>query len=226
MKKPAHDWSPFLAAERPVERFSPHGRYRLGLAYANSYHVGMSSLGFQRVHELVHRRPEWSCERLFTDGAGMPVSLETRRPMNDFGCIAFSVSFEEDYVNLLQMLERARIPVRRRDRGPWDPVIVLGGSCASINPLPMSEFVDVFALGAAENILPPLLDALEEEEGRDAVIERMASRNGFYVPAFHHPEEEGDELPKLNKLELSEEQMKQPGNLPTTAIVTPRTEFA
>src|SRR5947199_10215748 len=226
MKKPAHDWSPFLAARRPVKRFPPHGRFRRALAYANSYHIGMSSLGFQRVYELVHRRPDWSCERLFSDGAGMPVSLETRRPMNDFGCIAFSVSFEEDYVNLLQMLERARVPVRRRDRGPWAPVIVLGGSCASINPLPMSEFVDVFALGAAENVLPPLLDALEEEEGREAVIERMASRDGFYVPAFHHPEEEGDELPKLTKLELSEEQMKQPGSLPTTAIVTPTTAFA
>lgn len=226
MKKPTHDWSPFRAAERPVEQFASHGRYRLGLAYANSYHVAMSSLGFQRTYELVHRRPEWTCERLFTDGAGMPVSVETGRPMNDFGCIAFSVSFEEDYVNLLQMLERARIPMRRRDRGPWDPVIVLGGSCASINPLPMSEFVDVFALGAAENVLPELLASLEEEEGRDAVIERLAARDGFYVPSFHHPEEEGDELPKLNKLELSEEQMKQPGYLPTTAIVTPRTEFS
>ena len=62
------------------------------------------------------------------------------------------------------MLDRARIPLRRRDRGPWDPVIVMGGSCASINPLPMSEFVDVFAIGAAENVLPELLAALEEEE--------------------------------------------------------------
>lgn len=226
MKKPTHDWSPFLADERPVERFSPHGRYRLALAYANSYHIGMSSLGFQRVYELVHQRPDWSCERLFTDGIGMPVSLETRRSMNDFGCIAFSVSFEEDYVNLLQMLDRARIPLRRLDRGPWDPVIVLGGSCAAINPLPMSEFVDVFTLGAAENVLPHLLDALEGEEGREAVIERLAALDGFYVPAFHHPEEDGDELPKLNKLELTEEQMKQTGNLPTTCIVTPRTEFS
>src|SRR5712692_5263125 len=104
MARRAQDWSPYVAAERPVERFPAHGRWRLGLAYANSYHIGMSSLGFQRVYELVHRRPEWSCERLFTDGVGMPVSLETRRAMNDFGCIAFSVSFEEDYVNLLQML--------------------------------------------------------------------------------------------------------------------------
>ena len=115
MKKPKnfHDWSPFAADERPVERFSPHGTYRLALAYANTYHVAMSSLAFQRVYELVHRRPEWSCERFFTEGEGMPLSVESRRPLDDFGCIAFSVSFEEDYVNLLQMLDRARIPLRR-----------------------------------------------------------------------------------------------------------------
>src|SRR4051794_15188045 len=89
MKKSSHthDWSPFLAGERAVERFSPHGRYRLALAYANSYHVAMSSLGFQRVYELVHRRPDWACERFFTDGAGMPVSVEARRPLSEFGCV-------------------------------------------------------------------------------------------------------------------------------------------
>ena len=76
-----HDWSPIRAAERPVERFSPHGRYRLALAYANSYHVAMSSLGFQRVYELVHRRPEWACERFFTDGDGMPLSVESGRAL-------------------------------------------------------------------------------------------------------------------------------------------------
>lgn len=225
--KPSHDWSPFRADERLVERFSPHGTYRLALAYANTYHVAMSSLAFQRVYELVHRRPEWSCERFYTDGAGMPLSVESNRPIDELGCICFSVSFEQDYVNLLQMLDRARIPLRRSDRRPWDPVIVMGGSCASINPLPMAEFVDVFAIGAAENCLPPLLSALEEEDGREAVIERLAAQAGFYVPAFHRPEDDEDGgLPKLNKLELTEAQMKEPGNLPTTSIVTPNTEFS
>ena len=91
-KHQAHDWSPFAADERPVERFSPHGTYRLALAYANTYHVAMSSLAFQRVYELVHRRPEWSCERFFTDDEGMPLSVESRRTIDDFGCICFSVS--------------------------------------------------------------------------------------------------------------------------------------
>ena len=220
-----HDWERFRAAERPVDPLVVHGRYRLGLAYANSYHVGMSSLGFQRVHRLVSDRPDWVAERFFTDGSGMPLSVETDRPMNELGAIAFSVSFEEDYLNLLAMLDRAGIPLRRRDRGPWDPVILMAGSAATINPLPMAEFVDVFALGAAENLLDDLQSALEEETGREAVVERLASRRGFFVPAVHRPEEDGD-FTKLEKLELSLEQMRQPGFLPTTSIVTPHTEFS
>jgi radical SAM superfamily enzyme YgiQ (UPF0313 family) len=222
--KNKHSWRPFRADERPVEPVSTHGRYSLALAYANSYHIGMSSLALHRVYQLVHERPEWSCERFFLDGTGMPLSVEEDSPLGGFGAIAFSISFEEDYVNLLRMLERAGIPQRRDQRRATDPLVMVGGSCAMINPLPLSSFVDVFPLGAAENILPELLDALEQESSRDAVLERLASREGFFVPAYHRPED--GELPKLKKLELSEEQMRAPGHLPTTAIVTPRTEFS
>ena len=224
-----HDWAPFRDDERPVEGLNPHGTFRLALAYANSYHIGMSSLGFQRVHRLVADRAEWGVERFFADGAGVPLSVETDRPLGDFSCVAFSVSFEEDYLNLLRMLDRAGIPLRRREREAHHPVVVMGGSCAAINPLPMAEFVDVFALGAAENLLDELLGALEEEDDRAAVIERLASRRGFFVPAHHRPE--GDPsfytaAGKLHKLELTAEQIKTPGFLPTTSIVTPRTEFS
>lgn len=228
-----HDWAPFRADERPVEPVVAHGRYRLALAYANTYHVGMSSLALQRVYRLVADRPDWAVERFFTDGSGPPLSVESDRPLSDFGCVAFSVSFEEDYVNLLRMLDRAGIPLRRRDRNPLHrmghPLVVMGGPCAAINPLPMAEFVDVFPLGAAENVLPDLLSALEEEGDREAVVERLAARPGFYAPAFHRPEEDPELTGpggKLRKLELTAEQMRTPGHLPTTAVVTPRTEFS
>lgn len=219
------DWRAVRAAERPVEALPGHGRFRLALAYANTYHVGMSSLGFQRVYELVRRTPDWTCERFFSDGEGRPLSVESDTPIDDFGVVAFSVSFEEDYVNLLRMLARARIPARRRDRGPGHPLIVVGGSCAMINPLTLAEFVDIFPLGAAENVLPPLLAALAGETRREAVLERLADEDGFFVPVHHRPEE-GLLHGRLAKLELSAEQMRRPGHLPTTAIVTPATEFA
>jgi len=218
------DWRSIRGDERPVGRYGPHGRYTLGLAYANSYHIGMSSLGFHRVYELVHLSPEWSCERLFADGSGVPVSVETETPLSAFGVVAFSVSFEEDYVNLLQMLDRAKVPRRRHQRRASDPLIIMGGSCAAINPLTMSEFVDVFALGAAENLLPDLLAAVSEETDKGAVLERLAVAPGFFVPEHHRPEQGG--MDKLLKRELSADQLAEPGNLPTTAIVTPHTEFA
>ncbi len=218
------DWRSVRADELPVRPYSFEGRYTLGLAYANSYFIGMSSLGFQRVYDLVHATPEWSCERLFADGQGPPVSVETESPLSGFGVVAFSVSFEEDYVYLLQMLERSNVPLRRGDRGARDPLIVMGGSCASINPLTMSEFVDVFTLGAAENLLPELMAAVSEESEKAAVLERLATASGFYVPGHHQPDEM--HTAKLPKLELSAEQLALPGHLPTTAIVTPHTEFA
>jgi radical SAM superfamily enzyme YgiQ (UPF0313 family) len=220
-----HDWAPIVAAERPVERFSPHARHRLALGYANSYHVGMSSLGYQRTYELVHRHEDWAAERFFLDGEGMPRTLETGTPIDRFGCVAFSVSFEQDYVHLLQLLDRARIPLRREERAPGHPLVLMGGSCAAINPLPMAAFVDVFALGAAENVLPALLAALAEEGSREGVLARLAALPGFFVPAHHEPEGLTEADGKLRKLELSAEQMRQPGFLPHTAIVTPNTEF-
>ena len=109
-------WGDHRADERAVAGISSHGRYSLALAYANSYHIGMSSLGFQRAWELVNLRPDWACERVFSDGVAAPVSVETETPLAAFGAIAFSVSFEEDYVNLLQMLQRSGIPLRRSQR--------------------------------------------------------------------------------------------------------------
>lgn len=208
---------------RPFKKFAPN---TLALAYANTYEVGMSSLGFQRVYELVHATDGWLAERFFTNGQGVPRSVESDAPLGDFGCIAFSVSFEEDYVNLLQMLDRARIPLRRTQRGPWDPLLVMGGSCASINPLPMSEFIDVFCLGAGENVLAALLAAVGEETDREVVLDRLAATPGFFVPARYDAEGNEGTLPKLSKLELSDPQMRLPGHLPTSCIVTSRTEFA
>lgn len=224
-KNTAHDWAPYRAAERPVREFSPHGAHRMALVYANTYEVGMSSLGFQRVYELMHDVPDWTAERFFLNGTGMPRSVELDRPLGDFQWLAFSVSFEEDYLNLLRMLDRARIPLRREQRDVWHPLVIMGGSCAAINPLPMSEFIDVFAMGAAENLLPGMLSILEEEGDREALLDRLAETPGFYVPARHDPEE-AEDFPKLHKKELKAEQMRLPGYLPTSCIITPKTEFS
>ena len=189
MRNRPHDWSPWRAAERPVASFGRHARHRLALAYANSYHVGMSSLALQRVYELVHRREGWAAERFFLDGEGMPLSVETETPLAEFGCVAFSVSFEEDYVNLAA---HARPRAASRCAASDARRLAIRWWCSAA-PARRSircrwrEFVDVFPLGAAENLLPLLLPALEEERDREAVLERLAATPGFYVPARHRP---------------------------------------
>ncbi len=227
-RNPAHrgnvDWRSIREQEKATAPLTPHADRRLAIAYANSYHIGMSSLGFQRTYELVHQAENWAAERFFCDGTAEPVSVESETPLSAFPAVAFSVSFEEDFVNLVQMLQRTRIPVRRCDRASDDPLVIMGGSCSTINPLPMVEFVDLFVLGAAENVLPALLAALELDD-REATMAALAEQNGFYVPSRHGLVSTDSES-KLRKLDLSGEQMRLPGHLPTSAIVTPNTEFS
>ena len=90
-RSPAPDWSSYRKLERAVRSFPAAGQHRLALAYANTYHVGMSSLAFQRVYELVQYREGWSCERFFADGQGRPLSVESGAPLSAFGCVAFSI---------------------------------------------------------------------------------------------------------------------------------------
>ena len=220
----ADDWRIWRQAERPLAALTPHADRRLALAYANSYHVGMSSLGFQRTYELLHGLGGWAAERFFADGDGEPRSVEMETPLSAFPAIAFSVSFEEDFIGLVAMLARARIPLRRKNRGADDPLVIMGGSCATINPLPMFEFVDVFTLGAAENVLPQLTSALVRDD-REATLDELADQPGFYVPS-RHGRVDADPESKLRKLDLTGEQMRLPGHLPRSAIVTPHTEFA
>ena len=98
----SHDWSPFRADERPVERFPQHGRYRLALAYANTYHVAMSSLGYLQIHRLVNERSGTTCERAmlpdeperWRDSNTKLVTIESGRPVSEFDVIGISHAYE------------------------------------------------------------------------------------------------------------------------------------
>src|SRR5215475_16007725 len=100
----------------------PHGdRLRVALAFPNTYWVGMSNLGFQTVYRLFNGQDDIVCERVFLppkqelaelSRARAPlVTLESQTPVNEFDVLAFSVSFEWDYVNVLTMLRLAGIPL-------------------------------------------------------------------------------------------------------------------
>jgi len=113
-----------LSAERATESLSRHGRTRVALGFPNSYEIGMSNLGFQWVYRLLNREEDVACDRFFADEDGDlrgPRTLETDTPLGAYPLVAFSISWEMDYVNFLRLLPAARIPLERTARGEGDP---------------------------------------------------------------------------------------------------------
>ena len=118
-----------LSVERGTVFKDPGGKINIALAYPNTYSVGMSSLGFQRIYRLLNSFEDVVCERVFLPSPGdideydrtrsELFSLESKRSLTRFDIVAFSVSFENDYPNILKMLRMAHIPVRSSERrGP------------------------------------------------------------------------------------------------------------
>src|SRR5262245_45282428 len=183
-----------LAAERRLFTPGPRGPLSVCLVYPNTYAVGMANLGFQAVLRLLHDDPHVTVERAFMpDGprAGWPRplrSFESDRPLGDFDVLAFSISFETDYVHVLDVLAWAGLPLRRSARRPTAPLVLAGGPAMFLNPEPLAEFVDLVLIGEAEEMLPEFLErAAAGPSGRDAIVERAEEVVGAYRPDRFHP---------------------------------------
>jgi len=177
----------------------PHGgRLRVALAFPNTYFVGMSNLGFQTVYKLFNEEDGIVCERFFLPpkselaaqvAAGAPLlTLESQTPVRDFDVVAFSVSFEWDYTNVLTLMRLAGIPLRADARTHHDPLVLIGGAVTFVNPEPLALFADVIAAGEGEVLIPALLKAFKEASDRDDLLRRLVAERGYYVPAFYDVE--------------------------------------
>ena len=157
-----------LSKEEGAVRTPWHDRLRICLAYPSPYRTGMSNLGFQTLYALFNGTPSFLCERVFlpdpgdeasfSPGSTPLVSLESGRPLRDFDIVAFSVSFENDYPNILKMLEMGRIPLVAEARKEGDPLVIGGGISLILNPEPLARFFDLFLLGEAEEMVPEFLE--------------------------------------------------------------------
>jgi radical SAM superfamily enzyme YgiQ (UPF0313 family) len=222
----------------------PHGdRLRVALAFPNTYWVGMSNLGFQTVYRLFNAEPDIVCERFFLppkqelaalSAAKAPLlTLESQTPVGEFDIVAFSVSFEWDYVNVLTLLRLAGIPAYASERTDRHPLVVIGGAVTFVNPEPLAPFAEVIAAGEGEVLIPGLRRAMAEATDRADLLTRLSSERGFYVPSFYEPEYAADgtlagytarggaPLP-VRKAALKTTEAVDP---PATTIFTPDTEF-
>jgi radical SAM superfamily enzyme YgiQ (UPF0313 family) len=109
--------------------------------------------------------------------------LESQRPLGDFHLIGFSVTYEGDYINVLRLLRLAGIPLRAAERGPADPIVLMGGVCAFSNPEPLAPFMDLVAVGEGEELVGELVAAYREVQGeRTRFLDAVTRLGGVYVP--------------------------------------------
>lgn len=168
------------------------GRLPVALVYANSYRVGMSSLGLHTLYRLFNNEPDVVCERVFYGFQRAPhpkeplLSLESQRPLDEFTLIAFTISYELDYFNVIHMLRQAGIPIFAQDRDESWPLIIAGGPAVYTNPEPLADIFDAVAIGEGEAIVPPLIDAVWEAANlpRYEAYQRLGQVEGLYVPAL------------------------------------------
>jgi len=234
-----------LARETGYVR-KPHGdRLRVALAFPNTYWVGMSNLGFQTLYRLFNAPDDIVCERVFLPpkqelaellASKTPlVTLESQTPVSEFDVIAFSVSFEWDYVNVLTLLRLAGVPRYAAERNERHPLVIVGGAVTFVNPEPLAPFADVIAAGEGEVLVPSLERALGEATDRQHLLRLLALERGFYVPAFYEPQYApdgslagfavaggADASVPVRKAAVKTTDALDP---PATSIFTPETEF-
>jgi radical SAM superfamily enzyme YgiQ (UPF0313 family) len=226
-------------------------KIRVGLVFPSVYEIGMSNLGFQTVYQLFNDHPDVVCERAFLpEPEDLPEferngvflrTMESATPLRDMDIIAFSVSFELDYLNILKILELCGLPFRSADRDEAHPLVIAGGPAMFINPEPVAEFLDAVCVGDGEELVPDLIQAIhdaafdaEETLDRNDLLRKMAAIESVYVPRYYRPVYNEEE--RVDRIEVLDDSAAFPvrrrittdlGKYKISSVIrTPNTEFS
>lgn len=171
---------------------------RFVMCFPDVYEIGMSHIGMQIIYDLLNRREDTLCERLFSPWMDLDkilrersiplFSLESQRPVREADFLGITLQYEMCYTNILQILDLSGIPFFAEDRGEGDPILIGGGPC-TYNPEPLADFFDMFYIGEGEVMYDTLLDLYKEYKkagkGREAFLKAAAALEGMYVPRFY-----------------------------------------
>jgi radical SAM superfamily enzyme YgiQ (UPF0313 family) len=175
--------SRYLEGERGTVHKDWGGRLPIALVFPNTYYLGMSSLAVHALYRLWNARDDLVCERVFADPSVPPLSLESAAPLDYFPVVAFSISYEMDYFNVVGILRSAGLPLRAADRDDSHPLIIAGGPAISANPEPLAPLLDAVLIGEVEPVFEPLIAALQlVPDGRDAALDALTQVPGIYLP--------------------------------------------
>ncbi len=205
------------------------GRLTMALAFPNTYYVGMSSLALQTLYRLFNASPDVVCERVFWDKGGYEarrplLTLESGRRVDEVDVWAFTISYEMDFFNVVEMLRQAGVPPLARDRDESWPLLIAGGPGVTMNPEPMAPIFDAIVIGEGEEIAADLMDLFRQaiHGPRAHLLAELSQMPGVYVPQLVPPlAEQGPDRVQIQRLWVRD-QSKHP---PISSLYTQQTEF-
>ncbi|MFW5650206.1 MAG: TIGR03960 family B12-binding radical SAM protein [Acetivibrio ethanolgignens] len=171
---------------------------RFCMCFPDVYEIGMSHLGIQILYDMLNRREDVWCERVYSPWVDLDkamreediplFALESQDAVKDFDFLGITIQYEMCYTNILQVLDLAKIPLYARDRGEDVPIVIGGGPCV-YNPEPIADFFDIFYIGEGETVYDELLDAYKENKRKGGnrwnFLEMAAQIEGLYVPQLY-----------------------------------------
>ncbi len=208
MRKLALDDAVLLQIEKParylgneinaVYKDPDQTAIRFAMCFPDVYEIGMSYLGIQIIYDLLNRRDDVYCERVYSPWTDLDkvmrekniplFTLESQRPVKTCDFLGITLQYEMCYTNVLQILDLSHIPLLSSERGEDDPIVIGGGPCV-YNPEPLADFFDIFYIGEGETVYDHLMDVYKEHEAaggsRNDFLRKAAKIPGLYVPAFY-----------------------------------------
>jgi radical SAM family uncharacterized protein len=204
VEKPARYIGLELGAQRPE-----HGPDTVSwlLTYPDTYEIGLPNQGLQILYEILNERDDAVAERAYAPWGDLEAvmrreriplfSVDTHRAAGDFDVLAFNLSAELTYTNLLNCVDLAGVPVRAADRRPEHPLVAAGGHC-TYNPEPLADFLDFVVLGDGEEVVSEITVVLADWKAsgrtagsRAALLRELSRVEGVYVPSMYEVDYEG-----------------------------------
>lgn len=158
---------------------------RFAMCFPDKYEIGVSNLGAKILYNEVNKCTNYMADRAYAPEPdfipNILYGVESKKPLCDFDIVAFSFQYELSYPTVLKMLEMSNIPIRNKDRNDTHPIIIAGGPC-TYNPMPMSDFVDVFQIGDGEQSVIDVCDCIKKTKGmpRQERIKELSKLKGCW----------------------------------------------
>ena len=190
------------------DEFGPAGPVAWLLAYPDTYEIGLPNQGLQILYEILNERDDAVAERTYAPWRDLDhlmrvndvplFSVESHRPAAEFDLLAFNLSAELVFTNLVNMIDLAGCPIHGADRAPGDPLVVIGGH-AAFNPEPLADFVDAVVLGEGEEVVSEITEVVaawkaEGRTDREAVLRHLSQVPGVYVPSMYEVRYDGPRI--------------------------------